>query len=149
MVPLTKSKKAMSTVVATLLMVLLAIISITIVYFTIHGVINKAKYSPQVSCAELQLETPFNIISACKNKETNNVEVKLRRGYSKTEIETIGFIIHSAADSSEYSCGGFGCGCTIPGEGNIKTYLFNEQNPEKIILKANNCILEEKQIREC
>ena len=144
-----KTKKALSTVVATLLMTLLAIIAITIVYFTIQSVINKAKYSPQVSCAELQLETPLNIISACYNTETNNIEVNIRRGYSKTEIETIGFIIHTAANYSEYSCGGFGCGCTIPSEGNMKKYFFNEQNPEKIILKANNCILEEKQIKEC
>lgn len=149
MVPLTKNKRALSTVVATLLMTLLAIIAITIVYFTIQGVINKAKYSPQVSCAELQLETPFNIISACYNTKTNNVEVKIRRSYSKTEIETIGFMIPTTADYSEYSCGGFGCGCTIPDEGNMKTYFFNEQDVEKIILKANNCILEEKQIREC
>mgnify|MGYP001586243065 CR=1 FL=1 len=145
----TKNKHGMSTVVATLLMILLAITAITIVYSTIQSVINKAKYSPQVSCAELQLETPFNIMSACYNTETNNIEVKIRRGYSKIEIETIGFMIHTTADYSEYSCGGFGCGCAIPDEGNMKTYFFNEQDAEKIILKANNCILEEKQIREC
>jgi len=149
-----KDKKALSTIVATLLVLLLCIIAIAIIYFTIQNLINKTRYSPQFTCSEIKLENPIEIISSCYNLETNNIEITVTNSFSRINVEKIGFLIKSSTDYSEYACGEIGCGCIVPEKGNTKTYFFEfspEQiiQQEKLVLKVNNCILTEKQIKKC
>ena len=135
-----KDKKALSTIVATLLVLLLCIIAIAIIYFTIQNLINKTRYSPQFTCSEIKLENP--------------IEITVTNSFSRINVEKIGFLIKSSTDYSEYACGEIGCGCIVPEKGNTKTYFFEfspEQiiQQEKLVLKVNNCILTEKQIKKC
>ncbi|PIZ81421.1 MAG: hypothetical protein COY02_02120 [Parcubacteria group bacterium CG_4_10_14_0_2_um_filter_41_6] len=83
-------KRALSNVVATFLILLLSMIAIGIVYGTVSNILYSIKYSPTLSCIDIMVKNPIEIVSSCYNAETKKIEVELRRSFGNVEINDLG-----------------------------------------------------------
>ena len=145
------NNKALSEVIAVAFMILLAILSIVIVWASVRPIITNL--APEVNCAETRIKMPIEIINACYNTETRDVEVKLMRKISdSTNIKTIEFTL-SGKEDINYRCGQNCDSATILKPGQTKTYYF-ATNDEKaktttsVVFGINDCILESKKLKE-
>jgi hypothetical protein len=147
------NKKALSNIVISILLVLLAIIAVSFVALTLNKLI-KPNLSPELSCLDLQIGQSIIIQKACYNSTTSDVEVTLRRSID-TEIDSLDFTINMQGESSSWSCSSFCSDCSILGKGEIKTYYFhvenfnnNEENTIKVL--TGSCLLDSRNIKkEC
>ena len=147
-----KNKKGLSSVVATLIILLLALIALTITYATASNILYSIKYSPSLTCSDIKIENPIEIVSSCYNEIDGKIEIQLRRSFSSIEINELRFTLSSSLNSLDYSCGGFSCGCIILNQGEIRKYEFIPDSPQsynQVIIKADDCILKEKEISVC
>ncbi|PIN90710.1 hypothetical protein COU57_02615 [Candidatus Pacearchaeota archaeon CG10_big_fil_rev_8_21_14_0_10_32_14] len=148
-------KRALSNVVATFLILLLSMIAIGIVYGTVSNILYSIKYSPTLSCIDIMVKNPIEIVSSCYNAETKKIEVELRRSFGNVEINDLKFhIVSSNLYNLVYSCSSETCGCTILGQGEIKKYEFDlssagENIYESVVINTNDCIIKESRINPC
>ncbi|MFH1431513.1 MAG: hypothetical protein ABIG37_03545 [Nanoarchaeota archaeon] len=143
------NKKAISNVIANILIIGIGIIAIILIYAFIRGIILTPQLSPEKNCINLQLNPEISIKEVCKN--TNEIEVILTRISKKTKIDSIDFEIKST-DKSELWCCGEDCpNCEILEENSKKYYLDSETSEPKtkLVLYLNKCNIEEKEILEC
>jgi hypothetical protein len=121
--------KAVSDLIATVLMITLSIMAASIVsYFVIPLVSQSANLSPAVSCIELKTSPPINVEKACFNKNSKEIELKLKRSMSESFISEMSFILKSDSDVRSFKCGENCKNCNILNSGSEKTYYFNFQN---------------------
>ena len=144
------NKKALSEIVANILMILLSITLIALVSSSIFSLVKNPNLSPGTSCPIIQFNQPIKIDSVCYNEEKQEVELTLSRNSDeKIKIESLKFIISDNSASESFSCSSSCGNCEILNNGEKKTYYINTLNNKKASLIANNCILEEKEIIKC
>ncbi len=136
-----QNKKALSDVVASVLLIILAISSIIIVWQVIKITINKTQLSP-----DLCLNPEIKIIKACYNSETNELEIALERKLPQQEINELDFALTLEDQTEIYTCSNNCNNCIILDSG-TKTYYFQQQ-ADKVTIKYGNC-LENKNVEEC
>ncbi len=143
------NKKGLSDTVATLLIIFLSVIAVILVASYVNKLVKSPSLSPEMSCFNLQLNTPIIIDNACYNLSTKDAEVTLKRSSDEMPIESLDFALSSNYSSSNWHCGRECQNCKLLDYGK-KTYYFNSENkPNLIILKINNCVAESKEIKEC
>jgi len=149
-----KNKKGLSEVIAISIFILLAIISLSIVWASINNL--TAVLSP-IDCTQARIEQPIIGKGACYNSETKDVELILsRRTTSDIPITSMEFTItFTNRENLNYDCGpATDCEtATILKIGETKTYFFNiEDNTglNSIIVGINDCsLLSEEIIESC
>ncbi len=153
---LMREKNGLSSVVATLLIVLLSIIALTMVYSTVNNIMNSIKTSPTLTCSDFQFSSPIEIVSSCYDTDKNEINIQIRRSFSNLEFNDLKFVFTSSSTNNikTYSCAENICGCSILNPGEIKNYRF-KQTPEdissfdRIYLKVNECDLINKEVTLC
>jgi len=145
-----KNKKALSTIVATLIILVLSITAITITWVAVKKLINPEILLAPKSCIDFQINAPYELGKICYNSEKKEVELNLLKKYGKYEITDVFFIVDEESQSSEWCCGSQCLNCRLP-EISSKEYFLSpiEKKPKSLTLKINNCILEAKNIGEC
>ena len=147
------NKKAVSDIIATVSLVLLALLAVSILGAVINKVVNSAQLSPQMSCLEMKTSPPIEITKACYNSSSPNkdLQVTLKRKIS-TSIFSLDFIVSSASESSRWAVGGTCADSILLESGQTETYLIGPVSIAeniKISLEVDNCLLETEIIREC
>lgn len=141
-----KNKKAVSNIVSSIIIILLAITSISLIYLSINNFI-KPSLSPATSCIEMQIQQPISINSACFYKDSNQTQITITAKQSNLDYNSIQFIF-SNPSSQTYTCGPQCGNCQLLEKGTSKIYYFNTQQ-KNIAVKINNCLLDQKEITEC
>ena len=144
------NKKAVSEVIATLLLVLLAITAVSVLGFFIKAQLNKqvVSMSPQLECIEMQANQMIKIENACYNETKKEVKLTLKRAIDNFNIQELDFFAVSEGNKERFRCSRCG-NCRILKAGEIKNYYFDVEKAEKISITANKCEIEEKKIGEC
>jgi effector-binding domain-containing protein len=144
-----KNKKALSQVIANLMMILLILIAIGTIWIVVKKVSDQVQYSPEIQCMKLTKNPSVKILKACFNEESNDVEIVLKREIDSLRVNKLKFDI----DSSEWCCGQPDCmQCLVLNPSSTKTYFFDfsEQTlPKRISLFIDECLVESENIEEC
>ncbi len=144
------NKKAVSSIISSVLLILIAIFSVTIISISINQLIQNPQLSPETSCPNLQTNRIIQIQQACYNQENKEAQITLSRiSNQKYQFNQLKFSLDSE-NPQTFECSNQ-CGtCQILQPGIQKTYYLNSnQKPESISIYADNCILETQQIDEC
>jgi hypothetical protein len=152
-----KNKVGLASVVASILIVFLAIVSAILVSVIITNFIDdKAEQlSPRYSCIDMQIERnkPFDIVDSCRDFVESEIEVRIKRSLSFGEIRNVNFIVSSSAGETTKWIAGEGCeSCDLPSVGGVETYFLSFLNPEEqeeIKLYVGSCEIDTRQIRDC
>jgi len=143
------NKRALSNIVTTLLIIILSLAIVATLWLMINSFANKPNLSPKVSCIDLQSKNELKIEKSCFNKDTNELEITIKRTFSGNEIDNVQFSLDSEVWQCTDSCGN----CIIPSSGEAKTYFFdsNNANPENSNIKIyiSSCLLDEKPVESC
>jgi hypothetical protein len=139
-----QNKKAISNIVANVLMILLIIAAIATLSTSVLNLVKNPALSPENSCPVLLSKKPIQIQSACYNQETSETEIIIRRNNDKTTINKLVFSLDNQAYSCSNSCGS----CQIPTNIGTQKYFFNE-NPKEVSLNVNGCLVEKKDVGVC
>jgi hypothetical protein len=134
------NKKALSSVVTTVLIVLLAIAAVGIISGIAIRTINKASLSPEYNCIDAITNKPITIEKACIRGNETEITIILNK-----DINSIKFVTSLGAERKSWSCGGSQCGCTLPEKFKTKTYYF-PLKADKITLFAEQCESDTKDI---
>lgn len=135
-------KRAISGVIASVLLILVAVAAAFLLYTLVKSQIN---FSPQVSCIDMQISPPVTIEKVCYNQASQDTELTLRRNQDLVDY------INLATSGKENSLWRIGQGCAnciFLNANEIKTYYLAEQ-PEKITLAVPNCVLETQDVPTC
>ena len=148
------NKKALSQIVAGILIMLLAIAAIFVLWHYVSVLIKKPALSPQISCLELQSSKELAIKSACLNETTNELEVDLSRSSLKNnDISSIEFILTNGESSESWVCTNSCGNCLVLEKGQVKTYFLTTEITNiansKLKISSSNCLLDEKVVLEC
>ena len=154
------SNKAISSIIVSLFLIIIAIMAILIVWAVTRNLVSK---SPEFGCIDIS-----NQLSIGKACYLNNEEVKviITRGFDEMQIEKLRLsFLSSDSNNSIWEITGkkcldirvggrYGGYCNIVSEGNTYSYVFNMsglQNYEKVRLAAgikdNLCFIEDKEIQ--
>lgn len=140
------NKKALSQIITVVLITALSIVAISILFVFTKGLIKDIALSPEFSCFDINIDSPIKIQKTCYNQTTQDLEVTLKRKLHDTSITSLDFIMQN----SVYSCGETDCNCIVLKQGETKTYFFSiEESPQQIIIKTQNCILDNKEVEVC
>ena len=150
------NKKAISPVIAVVLIVLISIASVSILSFYLIRISEKpSDLAPKVvSCIEIQ-QSPPKIQSACMNSQTNRLEVAVKRSPIDEYTAILGFFVESTGQTDVYECGASCSGkCTLPAEGSTKKYYFDisyDLVPDEVRLyvNSNDCEVDSVNIVPC
>jgi len=147
------NKKAVGNVVATLSILLLTIVLVSIVSVTFNQILATPQLAPAMSCLQMQTSFPLQIQKACQNQITNQTEITLKRKLD-TDMTEFDFFITTPTETSTWCCGAEECpDCDVQPEGQIKTYYLNQtldtnQN-NKVGILLDNCLIQTKNIGSC
>ena len=141
------SKHALSTVIASLIIILLSITAISMVWITVKELTNSIALSPEINCLNIKIQPPIKINSACYNPEKKQIELELKRNFEEMQINSISILSNSG---SEWQCSSTCGNCLIPTSGETKIYFLSEETkPNEITFEIENCIIETKEIKDC
>ena len=141
-----KPKKALSTVIATMILILLSLTAVGILGVTIKNLADRVQMSPEINCFEIKTQPPMKIQSACYSTQNNEIEITLKRDLQDTKINELTF----TAQNSEWCCGTNCPACTILNIAEAKTYYLNTaEKPEKISLNIGECLVETQNVGDC
>ena len=141
-----KNKKALSTIIATTIIILISLVAITMLWMSVKKLTERVTLSPEISCLDIKFDAPITIKSLCYNSETQKIETELKRNIEDIKINSI----YLLSDASEWRCGVECQQCILLKQGETKKYfLDSEQKPKEITLKIENCIIETKDIISC
>ncbi len=134
------NKKGVSDIIATVLIIILAITAVTILGAVVLNLVKLPQLSPENNCVSISTNKPVKITKACYNSETSELEVTLNR--QDFEVYSLEFVL----DNKGYSCD---CeSCSILSKKSYSTYYFS-QNPEEVSLIINNCLVETRNVKSC
>jgi len=115
------NKKALSNIVANVLMIILIVVAMGILAANIFEIIKMPALSPENSCIQIQLDKIVKIERACYNQGTGNLEITL--------------------DSNCENC-------EILSKGKTKTYYFSP-NAKEVAIVINGCLIETRDVERC
>ncbi|MFA4953274.1 MAG: hypothetical protein WC584_03555 [Candidatus Pacearchaeota archaeon] len=142
-----KNNRALSTIIASLILILLSLTAVSIIWITIKGLTNSVALSPELNCFDIKIQPPITINSVCYNSENKQIEIELKRDFNELQINSISIFSDS---NSEWQCSSTCGNCIIPNSGETKTYFLKEETqPKEIIFQVENCIIETKNVRDC
>jgi len=137
------NKKAISDVIATVLLISLSVAAVGIVsYFIMPMIKEDTNLSPIVSCIDLKSSSPLTIQDACFNQQTNDIELKITRMAKELEITKLSFSITSNTNAKSFICKSDCKNCKIIESGRVKTYYFSYPDfntNAKISMSINDC----------
>ena len=142
---LIQNKKGLSEVIATLIMIMLSLIAISMVWITVQSLTKKIQFSPEISCLDIQTKMPLQISSACYNSETKETQFTIERNLENINIENLYF-------QTNYKwCCGLNCpNCKILDKGTTKTYFLSEETkPKDASVFIENCLVETRTVGDC
>lgn len=143
---ITKNKKAISTIIATTIIILVSLVAITMLWSSVKKLTEIVALSPEISCFDTKIAPPVTIKSACYNSETQKIETELKRNLEDIKINSM----YILSDANEWGCGIKCSQCIILNQGETKKYfLDSEQKPEKITIKIEKCIIETRDVGSC
>ena len=145
------NKKGLSDIISTVLIILLILVSVSLISMSVFKLVKNPALSPGESCPIIQFNKVVKIYKVCLNQETKDIEITLERNLDENYlIEELAFVVDKNEKTNKYKCGDQ-CGeCKILNPGNIKTYyITTQENPDKLSLILNNCVLETKEINNC
>ena len=143
-----KTKKAMSEIIAVVLLVGITITAVAIFYQFVLK--NTMLLSPAVSCYNIQTNNAFEISKVCYNTTKQELQIGLNRMYSD-QISSLQFTLDHEGRSESWICKQ-GCkSCRILDFGETKTYFIDvPYKAEKIFLYASGCLAQEiTEIDDC
>ncbi|MEK6888942.1 MAG: hypothetical protein AABW80_02430 [Nanoarchaeota archaeon] len=149
------NKKALSNIIAVVLVITIAVSSVAILSNYILELTRSPQLSPDDSCLNFQVNPPITILSSCFNKDTNDIQVSLRRSQNSPSVESINFHFQFEDGAlTSYQAGGEKCVfCTILSRGTSKTYFFAVSEmpslPESVEINTLSCSLEKRRIVNC
>lgn len=144
------NKKALSPVIANILLVLLVIASASILYFTVFNIVKKTSEQISLSPTEcINLQNNLEITKACYNNENKEVETTLYTQSSPTRLKTLDFLIQYANYTETFTCGESCRNCEIIKKGTKTYYIPLEKKPESLTLRINDCIIQNSKIENC
>ena len=140
------NKKALSGTVTTVAVMACAIVLGVIVASPI-----KLNLAPELSCTQMQLQSPLTINSACYDADNHEVEISLARAFNTPDIQEISFTLDSITSSAKIWRCADSCGtCSILNEGETRTYYFDTQYlSERISLTVGDCTLISRELSPC
>jgi len=137
------NKKAISDVIAEVLLISLSIAAIGIVsYFVMPMIKNDTNLSPIISCIDLKSSPPLTIQDACFNQQTKDIELRITRATKDLSITDLLFSITSDNNAKSFICNSNCHNCEIIQSGKVKTYYFNYPNfntNAEISISIDNC----------
>lgn len=142
------NKKALSQVVATVLIVMLSIIAASTIGYIVIDLAKAPSLSPQASCLDISLLKPVKIESACYNNKTSEIELKMSRSMENLEISSLSFMFSSQAGSSKkWLCSSDCANCNVLQKGETKIYYLNAPSlmaigNSSITLSTQGCLLD-------
>lgn len=144
------SRRGMSTVVSTVLVIAISVILAVIVGYGIKQ-FTEVSLGPATACTQLAINPSFSIQKVCYNSARKDLEITVHRSFDDRSIE--GFYIStqtSSGTSGKWSCTD-ACGtCTLLSNGETKTYYFGlDEMPLYAGLESNGCSLEQKPVENC
>ncbi|MAG07681.1 hypothetical protein CMI46_02600 [Candidatus Pacearchaeota archaeon] len=139
-----KNKKAISNIVASVLMILLIVAAIATLSTSVLNLVKSPALSPENSCPVLLSKKPIQIQSACYNSVLEETEIIIKRNNDKTTINNLIFSLDNEAYTCSNSCGS----CQIPTTIGTQKYFFSE-NAEEVTLNVNGCLIEKKEVGVC
>ena len=146
------NKKALSTIVATLLLILMGMLAAGVLWMAISNLTKPDTLLSPQKCFEMQSYKPLNIQKVCYNSERQDLVVTLTKSsyYSTMNIpiDSLEFVI----DSQSFICSNSCPNCNIPMQNEqTKEYFFQfqEGKPQEISLSINNCFIEKRNIENC
>jgi hypothetical protein len=144
------NKKALSTVIATLLIIVLSMIAITITWTAVRNLISEETLLAPESCLESQINSPYSLGKACYNETGKELIIELNKKFGNYEIIDAFFIVNEITETSRWCCGKDCPNCKLPETG-LKTYYLSpiEQKPTSVTLNINNCVLQTNPVVNC
>jgi hypothetical protein len=137
------NKKALSDVIAEVLLISLTIAAIGVVGYLIMPMIKSdTNLSPVISCIDLKSSSPLTIQDTCFNQQTKDIELKVARIAKDLDINELSFTIKSNNDIKSFICNSNCTSCEIIQSGKVKTYLFSYSgfnNPTSLTISINGC----------
>lgn len=142
------NKKGLSEIVSTIMIILIAILALTVLSTLVIKIAKAPQLAPEYNCLNSKFNQQLKIESTCYNQEQSQIEIKVKRNLQDQQLDTIGFVTDN---NQQFECGGNSCStCNILQQGNTITYyLITNNQPERITIQANSCILETKSIQTC
>ena len=141
-----KNKKALSTIVASLILILLSLVAVSILWTTFNNLANRIQMSPEINCFDIKIQPPIKINSVCYSEEKKQIDVELKRNLEELQINSLGLI----TETGEWECSSTCGNCLILNTGETKTYFIDgETKPKEIVLKIDECIIETESIGDC
>ncbi len=144
------NKKAISGMVATV-----SVIAIAIALGVLAGslIISPIKLNlgPEISCTQLELQSPLTINSACYDGRTDEVRVSISRPLDGAEINEFSFTLSSTAVAQyNVQCGDL-CGtCTLLHKGETRFYrLPGTADTTQVALSTLGCTLASHTVVPC
>ena len=142
----TKNKKAISTIIATTIIILISLVAVTMLWSSVKKLTETVTLSPEISCFDTKIAPPITIKSACYNSETQKIETELKRNIEDIKINSM----YLLSASNEWQCGIKCSNCIILKQGETKRYFLDSgQKPKELTLKIENCIIETKDVGSC
>ena len=146
------NKKGLSSVIATVLILLITVAAFTILSASVLKLVRDPSLSPKFSCFDLQFNRAVTVKSACYNQTSKEAEIVLQRFIDKDlEVPSLKFVINSDSHSSSWDCSNSCSNCRILDAGRVKKYYFPISNlgtNGKVSITAPNCLLDSKVILE-
>lgn len=143
---LIKNKKAISSIIATLIIILVSLVAVSMLWITFNNFANEIKMSPEINCFDIKIQPPITINSVCYNSENKQIEVELKRNFNEIQINSLKLI----TETREWQCSSACGNCIILNSGETKKYFLDEQTqPKEITLQIEDCIIETKNVGSC
>ena len=147
-----KNREGVADVVASVLLIIIVIAAVGLVAVFITRTVGEPKYSPLVSCIEMQTSDIVKIERACYNANSNDVEITLKRNFAEVDISHLNFEVSSGEGGGAWVCGEL-CGeCFVLKPGIRKTYYFNLEelkNIGEVRVGIDSCNLDSINVVDC
>ena len=84
-----KNKKALSQIIATILILIITIIAFSVLSIIIINTTKTVSLSPQLSCFNLKTKQILSIEKVCYNQQTHDIEISINRKIDEVKINEI------------------------------------------------------------
>lgn len=145
------NKKALSSVIATTLIILVSIIAVTIISTYVIKSVKSVQLSPESSCLDLKINQALKIESACYNSVNNEIKTTIKRNINTEQISSIDFTHVIENKKERWQVGGSCANCKLPEQGESKLYNLAPSTFEagELIISVSSCELDRKEIKPC
>ena len=148
------NKKAVSEIITSVLIIVMAIAAVSIVSVYVFSLTSNAPaLAPQINCIEMQKNRALIVTLACFDEDTNEIEVMLFRASQVNKLGQVEFVLSDGVNEKVQKCGELICGsCSLPEPGRTERYFLSSDNPEKITkvsVSSEGCFMNAVSVRKC